>query len=115
MIAWPVVIRFYHDDELLFVSDENEWEQDPARLVHSYGENDTVIDCEGRVYALSSDGSDKFAHIRDTGEKMLLDEFADVIKRHVSALGECCAAKLDIDSFHQGILMVGQTDQRSET
>ena len=115
MIAWPVVVRFDHDDELLFVGDANEWGLDPEQFLHSYDDNDTVIDSEGKIFTLSSDGAGKNANIRDTGENMSLDEFAEMIKCHVSALGECCAAKFNIDSFRQGMLIVAGTNKRQES
>ena len=110
MITWPVVLRFYSEDELLFVSDKNEWDIDPDLFCHPYDERDTVIDSEGKIYGLRYNRSRKISEIEYTGKEMSLSEFTDIIKRHVSVLGECCAEKLNISTFREGMRIIEQTN-----
>lgn len=110
MIAWPVVLRLFNEGELLFVSDKNEWDTDPDLFCHPYDERDTVIDSEGKIYGLRYNRSRKSSEIEYTGKEMSLSEFTDIIKQHVSVIGECCADKLNIGEFREGMLIVEQTN-----
>ena len=111
MITWPVILRLYNEDELMFVSEQSEWDTDPDLFLYPYDENDMVIDGEGKIFDLQYDHLRKYAEMRDTGKRMALDEFTDIIKRHVSAIGECCADKLNIASFRDGMLIVAHTNK----
>ena len=109
-ILWPAIIRFNGDDELAFIVDETEWRSDADLYFHSYADGDQFIDSKGRVYGLSHDPEYGMVEIKQTGERLTIDEFENWVRNHLVVLNQCCIAKFQISSFDEGMKIIEQAN-----
>ena len=109
-ILWPAIIRFNGDDELAFIVDETEWRSDADLYFHSYADGDQFIDSKGRVYGLTHDPERGMVEIKQTGERLTIDEFENWVRNHLVVLNQCCIAKFQISSFDEGMKIIEQAN-----
>lgn len=110
MIAWPAVIYYQGDDELLYLSDGKAWSADPDVHCHPFSDGDTMIDSNGEIHALLYSNENRKVEIKNTGKTLGLDEFEVLVKKHLSLAGQCCVEKLAIKTFSEGIQLVSEAD-----
>ena len=110
MIKWPAIILYKGEDELTFISSEEEWKVDPDRHFHLYSVGDELIDVEGTVYQLPYDKENKVVIIKETNNKKTIKEFEMLIKKHLVVINECCVAKFQISSIREGMSIVERTE-----
>jgi len=111
MITWPSLIHYRGEDELSYISDDEEWSIDPDLHFHSYDEGDTLIDSHGKVYSLPYDNKEKKVVIKLTDRILSIEEFGELIIKHLASLNQCCVSKISISSFEKGMLIVEKTNE----
>ena len=110
MIKWPAIIKYKGEDELTFVSSEEEWKMDPDLHFHPYSDGDELIDAEGAVYQLPYDEENAVVEIKKSNKKTTIKEFEMLIKKHLVVINECCVTKFQISSIQEGMNIVERTD-----
>ena len=106
-IAWPAVISYAGDGELGYVTDRAEWLADADLSAFDYDPADRLVDSHGQVFALSLRGN---GHVvpRAPGARLTCEQFADLLRDHFSAVGECCVSKLSLDNIAEGMELLRQ-------
>lgn len=90
---WPAIIKHSDDVELVYVSDQSEWDKDADLHCFEYDESDTLIDSSGNIYMLTK-GSNEAVNPVATGESISLIEFLGLVKAYAAQNGSCCVSKL---------------------
>jgi hypothetical protein len=99
-VAWPAVLVYGGEPELLVIRDHDEWQLDPELHVQPYDGGDRLIDSAGREYRFDYVGTPGVgrATLLPTGARLEPAQFQEVAARHVEACGapaEWLAAHLD--------------------
>lgn len=103
MPSWPAIIKYEAGDEVIYISDEDEWNNDALLSGFSYGDGDTLIDANGAVYDLPYDTATKKTLIKDSSRKVELAEFSEIVQSHLKAVGQTAVAP---KSFAEGLDLV---------
>jgi len=103
MPSWPAIIKYEAGDEVIYISDEDEWNNDALLSGFSYGDGDTLIDASGAIYDLPYDTTTKKTLIKDSSRKMELAEFSEVVQSHLKAVGQTAVAP---KTFTEGLELV---------
>jgi len=103
MPSWPAIIKYEAGDEVIYISDEDEWNNDALLSGFSYGDGDTLIDATGAVHELPYDTGKKKTQIKDASRKMELAEFSEVVQSHLKAVGQTAVAP---KTFAEGLELV---------
>lgn len=90
---WPGIIKRYDDAELIYISDQSEWDNDADLHYVEYDEFDCLIDSSGSVYTLTK-RSDDAVKPQANGNSMSLNEILGLVKAHAAQKGSCCVSKL---------------------
>ena len=90
---WPSIIKHSDDAELIYVSDQAEWDNDADLLYFEYDESDYLIDSSGEIYSLAK-RQNKYLEPKSRGKTMTLQDILGLIKAHAAQKGSCCVAKL---------------------
>ena len=90
---WPAIIKHSDDAELVYVSDQSEWDKDADLHGFAYDESDYLIDSSGDIYTLTK-RSNKNVKPEANGDSISLIEFLGLVKAHAAQKGSCCVAKL---------------------
>jgi hypothetical protein len=93
MVNWPGIIKYSDDAELVYVSDQSEWDNDSDLHLFEYDESDCLIDSSGDIYVFNKAGN-KYVKPEATGNSMSLVEILGLVKAHAAQKGSCCVAKL---------------------
>lgn len=109
MILWPAIIHYEGDDELLYVSNENEWINDDELVGYIYNDIDRLIDSLGNSFSLPYNKEKKVTEFKQYDSNISLYDFNKLILKHLSVLNQCCISKITISSYQEGILLVGKT------
>lgn len=93
MINWPCIIKHADDAELIYVSDQTEWDNDADLHYFEYDESDYLIDSSGEIYSLTKR---HITHVvpESSGKSMALKDILGLVKAHAAQKGSCCVAKL---------------------
>ena len=110
MIIWPVIIKYKGEDELTFISSEEEWNADPDLHFYPYSEGDELIDTDGAIYQLPYEEENKVVVLKKSDRKKTIEEFESLIKNHLVFLNECCVTKFKISSIQEGMKIVEKTN-----
>jgi hypothetical protein len=105
MIHWPAIIKYHGDDELLYVSSQQAWQQDTEVSTVAYQAEDYLIDNEGRLYQLRQQQHGQ-VEILATDNVIPLDEFIQLVRRHAVAHQQCCVDKIMFRNISEGMQMV---------
>lgn len=105
-IAWPGIIKYSGDAELVYVASRARWESDATLRYDRYHRDDRLIDTTGACFRLAA--------LRDgcvmpefTGEILSLEEVVVLLKEHAAQSGTCCVAKLGASSVAEAIRTAG--------
>ena len=93
MINWPGIIKHLDDAELVYVSDQSQWDSDAELHSFDYDEFDYLIDSSGNTYTLTK-RSNKQVKPESNGGSMSRNEILGLVKAHASQKGSCCVSKL---------------------
>jgi hypothetical protein len=92
-VNWPAIIKHSGDAELIYVSDETEWNNDAELHGAGYDETDYLIDSSGKIFTLTN-RDNKHVNPEPNGNAIALHELLGLIKAHAAQTGSCCVAKL---------------------
>jgi len=105
MVIWPALIKHSDDPELIYVSDQTEWESDVDLNRHEYDGADYLLDASGKTYTL--EGKDNSSiNPEPNGDSMSLQEILGLVKAHAAQQGSCCVAKLYAPSIVEALKIV---------
>ena len=90
---WPGIIKHSDDADLVYVSNQSEWDSDTELHEFEYDEDDCLIDSSGNVYVLTVRTNRK-VEPKAVGKKMSLNEILGLVKAHAAQKGSCCVSKL---------------------
>ncbi|WP_085314931.1 DUF4144 family protein [Derxia lacustris] len=105
---WPALLQQHGLDELLPIRDEAHWRADADFVYWRPHANDRVIDADGRVFR-ALPGSSAPPPLEHGGEVIALAAFSDLVRRHLSAAGQCCVSKIELRDLAEGFALVGQS------
>ena len=109
-ICWPVLLHPDGMDELIYVDNmielQNEFNSSTIRCVPE----DRLIDSQGRLFNLQCDVVSGQLNIISMQQTLNLESFSILVRRHFSAMNQCCISKINLVSFDQGIQLVKSTD-----
>jgi hypothetical protein len=104
-VNWPAVIKHSGDAELIYVSDETEWNYDADLHSVEYDETDYLIDSSGKLFTLTN-RKNKHVYPEPSGNSITLHEFLGLIKAHAAQQGSCCVAKLYAPTISEAFKIV---------
>jgi hypothetical protein len=93
LMNWPVIIKHSDDAELIYVSDQSDWDKDDDLHHFDYHESDYLVDSSGNIFSLTTRESQR-VRPEPRGKSMPLPELLGLIKAHAAQKGSCCVAKL---------------------
>lgn len=102
---FPAILRFTDDDELIYVTDQqqllqelhNSYQAEPPQLIDHQGRQFTINNLPARPLASHFNG------------QIPLPEFNQLVRKHLVARQQCCVLKIDIETLAQGFELVRQT------
>jgi hypothetical protein len=106
--AWPLIVVHSGDDELTYVNDLDEWRADASLSAHPHEADDYAIDSQGRSYRLGFDAASGRVEFM-VAEAIERERFSQVIRRHLSAMKQCCVSKNHDYTFELGFDLVKKT------
>jgi len=96
LVHFPAVIKLYADDELLFIANSSDFENNAALNNMYFQAKDMLIDKLGHVFKLHK--TERLA-LSTTNDVMQLDEVIQLIQLHLSNHGACCVSKFSAHSI----------------
>lgn len=107
MVAWPAVIKYAEEDELVYISDAAMWNGDGDFHFAEYDVLDILIDSAGFIhhFVYRDDG---IVFFEPTNNVVDLTSAIDIVKVHFASIGACCSAKLTARSMGELIELVGR-------
>ncbi|EKF9441449.1 DUF4144 domain-containing protein [Vibrio cholerae] len=94
MVNWPCILKLDGNDELVYVGSEADLNFECVELLVS--PSDRVIDSEGFVYSIVSDGS--AVHLIENSTQISAEEASRLIQRHEFCLAEVCLTKIQFET-----------------
>ena len=90
---WPGIIKHSDDAELVYVTDQDQWDNDVDLHYFEYDETDRLIDSSGQIYSLIN-RQDRLISPEPNNQSLSLEEILGLVKAHAAQVGSCCVAKL---------------------
>ena len=112
-IKWPAILKYSNDPELLYISNQSEWNSDVGLHNFIYEDSDYLIDSSGNMFSLTHKLN---SHINPQfqNRQQSLEEILGLVKAHSAQLGNCCVAKLYAPSIEDAFDIVKSfTDESS--
>jgi hypothetical protein len=107
--AWPLIVVHSGDDELSYVNDLAEWQDDASLSAHPHEADDYAIDSQGRVYQLGYDAASGRVELSVAEDRIERERFSQVIRSHLSTMKQCCVSKNHDYTFELGFDLVKKT------
>lgn len=102
-IQWPAIVKLDADDELIFISDADEFANDKALRQMQLQAQDKLIDSMGAVFTIRN----RPALTLTAAESALsLDAVEDLLRLHLSNHGTCCVSKFHANSIREALMSV---------
>lgn len=105
MVNWPAIIKHSDDPELIFVSNQSDWENNVDLHFFKYEATDYLIDSSGNIYNLREKNS-SYVTPEPRGDSLSLNEILGLVKAHAAQQGSCCVAKLYAPSILEALIIV---------
>ena len=105
MVNWPGIIKHLGDAELVYISNQAEWDNDKDLHCFEYDETDILIDSSGNTFTLNV-LRNKRVIPEHLGDVMKLKDILGLIKAHAAQKGSCCVAKLYAPSIVEAFKIV---------
>ena len=111
MIKWPAVIKYNGDDELVYVSSEDEWIRDAASHLYNHSDGDCLIDSSGDIFSLAR-AQDIIHDPPATGDRISLESFIRLVRIHASNSHRCCIEKINFRNIAEGISLIASMNEQ---
>ena len=105
MIIWPAVIKHSDDAELIYISDQAQWDDDADLHSFEYDETDNLIDSSGSVFDITN-REDGVVKAKANGDVVELKVILGLVKAHAAQSGSCCVAKLYAPTIREAYKIV---------
>lgn len=105
MINWPAIIKHAEDAELIYVSNQVQWDEDADLHSFEYDEKDYLIDSSGSVFNIFNREEGVVKAIAN-GDVFELKVILGLIKAHAAQSGSCCVAKLYAPTIREAYKIV---------
>lgn len=111
LVYWPCIIKHSDDAELVYVSNQAEWDQDADLHDFEYDQSDFLIDSTGKLFDLTTRDN---GHVKPepSGDSMVLHEILGLIKAHAAQKGSCCVAKFYAPTIEEAFKIVASLEER---
>ena len=110
MVHWPCIIKHSDDAELVYVSDQTEWDNNTDLHDFAYDESDLLIDSSGKLFCLAG-RENVYIKPDPRGDSMALQNILDLIKAHAAQKGSCCVAKLYAPTIEEAFKIVASLEE----
>ena len=108
MITWPAIIKHDGEDELIYIKDKQQWQQDEEMLLYIFTDRDVLIDATGKVFSLpelqNNLDSDSYLAIAN------LENILELVQNHAQLSNQCCVAKIQTTTIQQAIELIATFD-----
>lgn len=111
MICWPSIVKQSDDAELVYISNQAEWDKDTDLHDFEYDKSDFLIDSMGKVFDLTA-RENGYVKPEPSGDAMTLPEVLGLIKAHAAQKGSCCVAKLYAPTMEEAFKIVASLEER---
>jgi len=105
LIKWPAIIKHSDDAELIYVSDQAQWDDDADLHSFEYDETDLLIDSSGCIFDISN-RERGVVKIITNGDIIELKVILGLVKAHAAQSGSCCVAKLYAPTIREAYKIV---------
>lgn len=102
-VIWPAIIKLHGDDELIFILDAVDLDNDTALYQMQLQAQDKLIDSTGAVYCISNRPALALAQ---ADLSLSLDTVENLLQLHLSDHGTCCVSKFHANSIREALLRV---------
>lgn len=109
-VNWPVIVKQAGDAELIYIRDQQAWDNDSDLHVYDYDESDYLIDSSGHTFSLTHK-IDSRVNPTSSGSKKTPVEILGLVKAHASQAGSCCVAKLYASSVNDAFEIVRSVNE----
>lgn len=110
MISWPGIIKHSGDAELVYISDQAEWDSDAGLHNFKYDPSDYPIDTSGSSFTLTQRENDSVIP-HNNGSSLTLYEIINLIKAHAAQNGSGCVAKLYTPTISEAFKIMESLDE----
>lgn len=110
LMSWPGIIKHSGDAELIFISDQAEWDSDASLHNGLYDEADYLVDSFGQIFRLTNK-LDNYIKPELHGDSMSLQGVLGLVKAHVAQSGSCCVAKLYAASIKDAFMIIPSLEE----
>jgi len=111
LIHWPCILKHSDDAELIYIRNQDEWDNDTDLHRVAYEPSDCLIDVLGNVYSLTTI-ENTLIHPVTSGETMSLQTIMGLVKAHASQKGSCCVAKLYAPTIVEAFTIVESLNEQ---
>lgn len=105
MINWPGIIKHSDDAELVYVRDQDEWDNTADLHLFDYDGSDYLVDSSGKSYSLTTRINAQ-VEPQPRSETLGLQDILGLVKAHAALKGSCCVAKLYAPSINEAFKIV---------
>ena len=99
MIRWPSLIKLDGDDELIYVASESDFQAECSDMI--LGEDDCLIDSEGKSYSLKSSLNE--LSLTKRPEQYSVENVTKLIRNHEFQKAEVCLMKIHFPTIENAI------------
>jgi hypothetical protein len=110
MVNWPAIIKHAGDAELVYISDQSQWESDSELQQADYDESDLLIDSQGHTFNLVM-RENQPVQLQPRAQSISLVEILGLVKAHAAQKGSCCVAKLYAPTIKDALVIVASLDE----
>ena len=110
MVSWPAIIKHSDDPELIYVSNQIEWDNDVELHYFEYDDTDFLLDSSGKIYTLQEIKNSLIKPVPN-GDSKSLQEILGLVKAHAAQQGSCCVAKLYAPSILEALKIVASLNE----
>ncbi len=99
MIHWPSLIKLDGNDELIYVASESDFQAECSDMI--LGEDDCLIDSEGKSYSLKSSLNE--LSLTKRPEQYSVENVTKLIRNHEFQKAEVCLMKIHFPTIEDAI------------
>lgn len=110
MVNWPGIIKHADDAELIYISDQAEWDSDSHVHLFEYDDSDFLVDSSGQIFSLTT-RENKQVKPLPRGEFISLKDLLGLVKAHAAQAGSCCVAKLYAPTITEALKIVASLNE----
>ena len=107
--TWPIIIKHDEIHDVAYIATYDDWLRDKSLSCFPYDEHDLMIDSEGSVFRLEYDTNNKLVSFIPANERLPMEEFTSILRKHLCTMNECCISKISVASYADGFEMIRQS------